>query len=306
VAGYFLVLLLLSLPIALSGDVGPLALGTLSLPPLLQPLFLWLVTALPGVFLLVFLNRRIRSIGPLLLVMMVIAVVGAHLPFMAMHAQAVQSLMVSAALALGVGVAVPFYGLQLLGFALFLVPGWLVASWLRRRYEAKRTSDQMITFDAVWLLMSLIECSGLASEQGVLGWLGMLAFAAYRLVLAVGMPPLARRARAHPNARLLLLRVFGAQRRSERLFDLFGARWRYRGSIQLIGGTDLATTTLEPHEFLDFLSGRLARNFIHGPDDLERRVAALDLQPDPDGRFRVNELFCDAGAWQIAVGRLMA
>jgi len=261
---------------------------------------------LPGVFLLVFLNRRIRSIGPVLLVMMVIAVLGAHLAFILMHTAAVQNLMVSFALALGSGVAVPFYGLQLLGFALFLLPGWLVAGRLRRRYEAKRTSDQMITFNAIWLLMSLIECSGLASEQATLGWLGMLGYAAYRLVLVLGMRPLARGAHAQPNARLLLLRVFGAQRRSERLLDLFGARWRFRGSIQLIGAPDLATTTLEPHEFLDFLSGRLARNFIHGADDLARRMAALDLLPDPDGRFRVNELFCDAGAWQLAVGRLMA
>ena len=34
VAGYFLVLLLLSLPLALSADVGPLDLGSLTLPPL--------------------------------------------------------------------------------------------------------------------------------------------------------------------------------------------------------------------------------------------------------------------------------
>jgi hypothetical protein len=306
IAGYVLVLLLLSLPVALSSDVGPLVLGTLILPPLLQPLFIWLITAAPGVFLLLFLNRRIRSIGPLLLVIMVIAVVGTHLAFLAVHAPAVQGRLVDLALALGVGVEVPFYALHLLGFAPFLVPGWLTADWLRRRYQRKRISDQMLTFDAIWLLMALIACSRLATEQGALGWLGLLAFAAYRLVVSFGMRPLARGAGAQPDARLLLLRVFGAQRRSERLFDLFGARWRYRGSIQLIGGTDLATTTLEPHEFLDFLSGRLARNFIRGRADLERRLAELDLRPDPDGRFRVNDLFCDGGAWQIAVARLMA
>jgi hypothetical protein len=305
VLGYFLVLLLLSLPIAVSGAVGPLAVGTIMLPPLLQPLFLWLITAAPGVFLLVFLNRRIRSIGPLLLVMMLIAVIGAHVGFLIMHAEAVQRLLATVAIATGTPVVGLFYGVQLFGFALFLVPGWQVAAWLRRRYEAKRTSDQMITFDAIWLLMSLLECSGLAWERGAFGWLGLLAFGAYRLVVVQGMKPLERSARAQCNARLLLLRVFGAQRRSERLFDLFGARWRYRGSIQLIGGTDLATTTLEPHEFLDFLSGRLAQNFIHDRQDLESRLAALDLRPDPDGRFRVNEFFCDGGAWQMTVARLM-
>ncbi len=305
IALYFLVLVLLGLGVTASG-VQPLAVGGVVLPALLQPLFLWLITAAPGVFLLVFLNRRIRSIGPLLLVMMLIAVLGAHASFLAMHLEAVQRLMVDLALASGIGVATLFFAVQAAGFALFLLPGWWAAAWLRRRYQAKRISDQMITFDAVWLLMTLIECSALASERGALGWAGLLAFAAYRLVVALGLKPLQRAALARAPARLLLLRVFGAQRQSERLFDLLGARWRYRGSLQLIAGTDLATTTLEPHEFLDFLSGRLARNFIHGPADLERRLAGLDLAPDPDGRFRVNEFFCDAGSWQPAVARLMA
>ncbi len=306
VAGYVLVLLLLSLPLALSVDVGPLDLGSLTLPPLLQPLFIWLITAAPSIFLLLFLNRRIRSIGPLLLVMMVVAVVGTHLAFLAVHAPAVQrSAGGPGTRARGRGRG-PVLRPPPARLRLFLVPGWLTADWLRRRYQAKRISDQTMTFDAIWLLMALIACSRLATEQGALGWLGLLAFAAYRLVVSFGMRPLARGAGAQPNARLLLLRVFGAQRRSERLFDLLGARWRYRGSIQLIGGTDLATTTLEPHEFLDFLSGRLARNFIRGRADLERRVADLDLRPDPDGRFRVNDLFCDGGAWQMAVARLMA
>ena len=306
VLGYCAGLLLLSLGMVASGGAVPMALGTLTLPAALLPLIYWLITAAPSAFLLVFLNRRIRSIGPLLLVMMLVAVIGAHGAFLAMHLESVQAAMVSAALAGGLGIEAVFVAAQLAGFALFLVPGWLVASWLRRRYERKRISDQMLVFDAIWLLMSLVLCSRLASEQGVLGWAGLLAFAAYVLVVRLGLRPLWRDARAQPQARLLLLRVFGAQRRSERLYDLFNARWRFRGSMQLIGGADLATSTLEPHEFLDFLSGRLARNFIRGSADLERRIAELDLGPDPDGRFRVNELFCEDATWRAAVGRLMA
>jgi hypothetical protein len=56
--------------------------------------------------------------------------------------------------------------------------------------------------------------------------------------------------------------VFSLAKRSERLFDAFGAHWRYLGPIQLISGPDLATTTIEPHEFLEFLTGKLARRFI--------------------------------------------
>jgi hypothetical protein len=38
-------------------------------------------------------------------------------------------------------------------------------------------------------------------------------------------------------------------------------------------GPDLATTTVEPHEFLGFLSGKLARRFIDGPETLDLRLS---------------------------------
>ena len=121
--GYVAGLLLLSLGMALSGGAVPMALGTITLPAPSLPLIYWLITAAPGAFLLVFLNRRIRSIGPLLLVMMLVAVIGAHGAFVAMHLEGVQQAMVSAALASGLGIEAVFVGVQLLGFALFLVPG---------------------------------------------------------------------------------------------------------------------------------------------------------------------------------------
>ena len=115
-----------------------------------------------------------------------------------------------------------YFGTQFLGFALFHVAGWFVALWIRKFYEAKRVSEQTIMFDSIWLLMTLFQCSGLTTEQGVLGWLGFLAFGGYKLVLFYGLRPLQRTA-AGRNAKLLLLRVFGAQKRSEWLFDLLGA-----------------------------------------------------------------------------------
>jgi hypothetical protein len=38
--------------------------------------------------------------------------------------------------------------------------------------------------------------------------------------------------------------------------------------------------------------------------DLNRRLAELDLQSDPDGRYRVNQFFCFADTWQSAVRQL--
>ena len=73
----------------------------------------------------------------------------------------------------------------------------------------------------------------------------------------------------------------------------------------MIAGTDLVSASLEPHEFLDLLRGRLARRFIGSPGELRGRVAELDDQPDPDGRYRVGELFCHDDMWRTALQELL-
>ena len=81
--------------------------------------------------------------------------------------------------------------------------------------------------------------------------------------------------------------------------------WRHVGSIQMIAGPDLATTTVEPHEFLEFLRGRLARRFIDGPQALNLRLAEMDLERDQDGRFRVNDFFCREETWRTTLSHLV-
>jgi hypothetical protein len=106
------------------------------------------------------------------------------------------------------------------------------------------------------------------------------------------------------SAQLLLLRVFSLGRRSERLFDALATHWRHVGNIRLIAGPDLATTTVEPHEFLGFLSGKLARRFIDGPETLDLRLSETERERDPDGRFRVSDFFCYDDTWQTVLSRL--
>jgi hypothetical protein len=126
------------------------------------------------------------------------------------------------------------------------------------------------------------------------------------MTVGLGLKRLATRAQPLQKARLLFLRVFGSSSRSEKLFDLLAARWRYAGSIHLISARDVARARFEPDEFLDFLSGRLASAYINAGADLDRRLAGLSLRPDPDGRYRVNEFFCRDDTWQETVTRLMA
>jgi hypothetical protein len=64
------------------------------------------------------------------------------------------------------------------------------------------------------------------------------------------------------------------------------------------------TTVIEPHELLDFVSGRLAQHFVDDPAALALRVAELDTRPDGDGQFRVTELFCRDDTWRLALARL--
>ena len=97
--------------------------------------------------------------------------------------------------------------------------------------------------------------------------------------------------------------MFSLGKRSARLFDAFAKLWRHAGHIRLIAGPDLATSTVEPHEFLDFLSGKLGRRFISGPETLARRLSETEQRRDLDGRYRVDDFFCHDDTWQMVLKR---
>jgi hypothetical protein len=133
--------------------------------------------------------------------------------------------------------------------------------------------------------------------------IGLLSFVAYKLVKWVGFRLTQRR---QPEAApvLLLLRVFALQSRSERLFDSLTKWWRRAGSIVMIAGPDLIRSTIQPHELLEFMGGKIARQFVGTPADLSAHVANIDLLPDPDGRYRINQFFCHRDTWQAAMRAL--
>ncbi len=273
-------------------------------PSFRQLLVLWASLMLaPTLLLAAFLSRPIRAIGPLVFTFMTICVWGTNLALGVVATGFGMRSVAQVAVGSGVDVRIVALGIAITSFALFGIGGWMAVRWIGRRHEAKQTSDQAVTLDALWLLFTLVEGSNLTIERGVLGLcLGALPFVLYKAVQALGRRQIRRE--APQNKKLLLLRVFGARRRSEKLFDLLGALWRYVGSVQMIAGTDLASTNIEPHEFLDFVRGRLTRHFIGTGEQLERRMAGMDLAPDPDGRFRVNEFFCFDNTWKLAVTRL--
>jgi hypothetical protein len=202
----------------------------------------------------------------------------------------------------------PNTGRYLLFMLLSLPVGWI--AWrlligLASAYGRKRFSDVQLAIDCWWALVAALETAltltNIYGLAGIAGGLG--AFVAYRLaVLAVlrgARPP------AATPRRLLLLRVFGYQARTESLFDRLAQVWRFHGPVQLIAGVDLAMRTVDPGDVLTLLDGRLAELYVSAPHEVVERLERLDFGPDPDGRFRVNEVYCHANTWKVMLGALL-
>jgi hypothetical protein len=265
----------------------------------------WSMDGIATLVVLAFLVRPIRAIGPVVLALTVAALSGAYgMVFLFAHRQPAQWLG-TIATKLGfdgrIGViAVVVMVLGVGGVAACLL-GYLALRGIGRLYTAQWMSEQSIQVYAVWLVFALAQPAPPGMPYACL-----VAVAIYVLVVRLGLRLFGRRNRVDgPPPRLLLLRVFSLGRRSESLFDAFSRLWRHTGSVQLIAGPDLANSTVEPHEFLDFLGGRLQRRFISDPATLDRRLAETSLRPDPDNRFRVFEFFCHADTWQMVLRRLV-
>jgi hypothetical protein len=288
-------------------DTPALEFAGLLVPGFFQPVIVWLLHASPSLFLLLFLNRTIRAIGPLVLLFVFVLLLGTQIAISILAVPSVLDATARAGVLLGLDGYQLFAGVAAIGTLAASWPAWRIVAFLRDRYAVKRTSELMLTIGAIWLLQAIALASALFHTWGLVGVAAALApFAAWRIALHIGLRPALAAARTRPPSRLLLLRVFGFGRRSRRLLDLLGTRWRLIGSIDLIAAPDLASRTIEPSTFLEFVRGRLASLFIRAPAQLDERMAALDRRPDPDARFRINQLFCSDDMWREGVKRLMA
>jgi hypothetical protein len=295
--------LLLSFASAVTGQ--PVSGAAVTFSPLSQPILFWSLSAAPVMIPFIAFNRFIRgTVGPLFINLALLMVL-------------LSFLIVDLALYTAPGFWIArhskgtfggstFAVLMVISLILSAFIAWFAILWIARRYRHKQLSDQTFLLDALWLSVSLCVSVYLMGSNDHFGYLlGLMPFALYKLTVGFGLKRLAARAEPLPGARLLFLRVFGSPSRSERLFDLLTGRWRYAGSVQLISATDVARGRFEPDELLDFLRGRLRSAYISTSTDLDQRVAKLDLRPDPDGRYRVNEFFCRNDTWQQTVTKLM-
>ena len=269
------------------------------------PVLIWLLSEQLPLLLIIFFmtGPKLRSTGPYLILLFFMLCVSSLLGLNALEyalAEGVESWVVDLALLSNAYVV----------FALFSIVPWLLAffpvRYLARRiataYQHKAFSEPLYLTAGLWIITLLIQAMIISHS---IGW------TAYNLVFASLFVPLftllTRRSLQprHQPPTLLLLRVFRGDNSIETLFDQVIERWRYSGNTLLIAGKDLALRNLAPDALFGFLSGRLQDRFITDQQRLQETLNKLDLTADPDGRFRVNELFCFDDTWKMVLETLI-
>jgi hypothetical protein len=309
VSGSFLVVV-----VTLAGQIVRGVFNTAPLTNIYWSVAQLVVTAYAPAFVLLLISRRrIRAVFAMTLAATILFGAG----LMAFRRVALEMFGVAALKTLILELAVKttsdvaYYAIYML---VALPVGWIVWQVLRRlavAFERKAFSDIQLVVDCWFAIVTMeLIVTQLTAPYGLAGIaIGAGAFVAYRggveIVLRI-WPPAVRATAASAPARLLLLRVFGHQSRTERLFDYIARHWRFRGPVQLIAGADLAMRTVDPGDVLAFVSGRLRNQYVASPDEIPGRIARLDMRPDPDGRFRVNELYCLHDTWKTTLQTLLS
>jgi len=195
----------------------------------------------------------------------------------------------------------------LLFMALPCVLAWWPLKWVVRKlaaaYSRQWLSEVLVLFTAVWGISLLDKGINWGNNLGLGVAVMLLPLFCIPLVMvlvrcssrAVGRPPT-----------LLVLRVFQRDRAVRALFDTVIERWPLSCNTLLIAGTDLLDRTLDADDIFTFLDGRLAERFILTVDQIPARVASFELEPDAEGRYRVNECYCHDSTWRDTLGALVA
>jgi hypothetical protein len=288
------------------------AIDTAAITNVVQSIAILLITAsIPLALVALTGIRRVRAVMPLALAATLLFGLGMLLfrrvITMAFNDASIRSAIF--AIASWTTTDVAFYILYLL---MALPVGWLAWRALRglaAGYGRKRYSDLQLIVDC-WFLIVAMEAivTQLVIPFGLAGIpIGIVAFVLYRATVAIVLRAWPLPARPVDRAsRLLLLRVFGYQARTESLFDQLARRWRFYGPVQLIAGADLAMRTADPGDVLSFVEGRLRDLYVTSTDDIGSRIAGLDMTCDGDGRFRVNEVYCLNNTWKPTLQALLS
>ena len=189
-----------------------------------------------------------------------------------------------------------------------LAAGLGLGVWLLRgvaeRHARGIMSERIFALDIWWLLYTLVQAFVVGIRLG--SWAAVVALLSFPIGRWIAGRALGRLdASEAPPLRLLLLRVFGNSRRSERLFEQLVQAWSPLGSIELIGGADLALQQVSPLDFLAFVTGRLRERFGQAPSEATARLAKPPTRAT-DGSYPARQTFCHADVWEPTMQRLLA
>lgn len=261
--------------------------------------------ALPLALVAVLGMRRVRGVAPFVFAGLLVFALAPLLGFHLTHA--LGAMPWSAGWVLSGGIH--------LGAIVLALPVGLVAWWrlkaLARAYDAKRFSDAQLLAHSGWLVfvaVHAVEQVAVHPGSAALARIVAVAAVAYLLFPFLLSHALAwaRRGPAAPPPRMLLvLRVFGDSARTGALFERIAARWQRFGPVTTIAAPDAAAATVDPGDLLRFATGHIGDGFVTSHDELARRLATLDVEPDRDGRYRISEFCCRDDTWQATVVALI-
>lgn len=260
----------------------------------------------PTLIIAVFRINKIKAVGMFVLSFLIISVSGPALLsfYLTTHPQVLDytgRIFVN----MGMSASATLLLWTLISLTMTLIVGWFFIRQIKTWYTRKWINDIQLTADAYVLLFNITYSIFIFFDSPKYALISLVAFPAYKLTGFLLFYLLRKRRIKKVSPRLLLLRVFALGDDSKKLFERILKHWRYAGSIQMISGPDLATTTVEPHEIISFVSGNLKDSFCESEDSIKLNIAKLDNEPDLDGTHRVNELFCRDNNWKYVLNKLV-
>ncbi|MCB9251147.1 MAG: hypothetical protein H6605_01655 [Flavobacteriales bacterium] len=256
-----------------------------------------------GIFLLRL--EKIKSIGMFVFSFVVVALTGPVFLFSYLigHPDSSETLS-KLFIEMGLGVYETLAAWIILPLIMASIIGWLCLKAIRNLYIQKKINEMQLLADGIMIIFNLCYSSFFFIADVKFGLISLLAFPFYKMSNYLWFGYIGKRRIANPSPTLLILRVFNLGVKGKSLFEMVFKHWRYAGSVQLITGPDLAATTLEPHEFMEFITGNLKNSFCNDTESLDQKLDAMDHEPDKDGTHRVNEMMCRNDTWKSVLKSL--
>ena len=304
VAFYFLVYGLLCVYATSVGNIPALQFGGVDVSERsgatpVRMVLLWLIAnGVPTLLCTLCFNRKLRAVAPSVLALVSLMITGLWFSWLWVWSPSGETAMGILSETLNVNLQGTGVMVAVIIFVTLAVASRYIVGAIARAYRHKSISDRFLSLIAIFIVFLTMYTMWLT--VGGLHWISMMPISIfiYWLVLRLFYR---RASYLEESYALCFLRVFALGGLTQELLDSLAKYWRNIGNIQMITGPDVATSTVQPHQFLDFLSGDLKRHFISNEGDLDSVVAQMNQPRDRDGRFRINNLFCYENTWQMAL-----